>query len=319
MRAVVTGGYGFIGSYIVDKLASEGHDVGIVDIVAKSNVWTPPAAVATVALDVATPEAEEWIAAFQPEVVFHLAAQALVSVSVEDPIEDARVNLLGLLRVLEGARRGKARKVVHSSSAAVYGDSGAALPLSESVRADPIAPYGVSKTASEMYLRSYHRLHGLEYAALRYANVYGPRQGMGGEGGVVAIFCEKIARKESVRLFGDGEHTRDYVYVDDVVSANVLAAHARGNAVCNVSTGIQTSNARLIELLREVTKQEITVRREPERTGDIRYSALDPSAAKALLGFEPAVDLVQGLASTYAWFAAHAPTEPSAAVAPKPV
>lgn len=302
VRAVVTGGHGFIGSHIVDGLVRRGFEVGVVDIAPPSSAWKVPAGVSWAQLDVASAEAEEWIAGFRPRTVYHLAAQVLVPSSVLMPVEDARVNILGLLRILEGARRGGAEKVVYSSSAAVYGEGNGPLPLVETLPAAPIAPYGVAKAAGEMYLQSYRVLHGLQYASLRYANVYGPRQGMGGEGGVVAIFCAAAAGDRPIRLFGDGGHTRDYVYVEDVATANLAAADYPGSLVCNIGTGLQTSNAELIELLRRVAKKDIAVLREPERPGDIRHSALSPDRCREALGFAPKTRLPEGLAATYEWF-----------------
>ncbi len=301
MRAIVTGGTGFIGSHIVDMLCADGHHVGVMDISPPAKEWSVPSGVAVHLLDVATREAEDVIAAFAPDVIFHLAANASVPASVADPVEDARTTLLGLLHVLEGARRGGSRKVVYSSSAAIYGDPQVAMPIDETAPLTPLSPYGVAKAAGESYLEVYRMLHGLQYAALRYANVYGPRQGLTGEGGVVAIFAEKYAREAPLSLYGDGLHTRDYIFVEDVARANLLAAAFDGSICCHVSTGVETSNLELIAALEAVAGATVPVLREPERAGDIRRSVLNPHMAASKLGFRAQVSLADGLSRTYRW------------------
>ena len=301
MRAIVTGGTGFIGSHIVDMLCGEGHSVGVLDISPPAKEWPVPSGAALYLLDVATREAEDAIAAFAPDVIFHLAANASVPASVADPVGDARTTLLGLLHVLEGARRGGSRKVVYSSSAAIYGDPQVAMPIDETAPLTPLSPYGVAKAAGESYLEVYRMLHGLQYAALRYANVYGPRQGLTGEGGVVAIFAEKYAREAPLSLYGDGLHTRDYIFVEDVARANLLAAAFEGSICCHVSTGVETSNLELIAALEAVAGATVPVLREPERAGDIRRSVLNPHMAASKLGFRAQVSLADGLLRTYRW------------------
>lgn len=301
MKAIVTGGTGFIGSHLVDALCAMGYQVGVIDRVPPSEYWDFPAAASYMALDVASPEAETFIADFAPDVVFHMAAQASVPASIDNPVEDARTTLIGLIRVLEGARRGGARKVVYSSSAAVYGDPDIELPIPEDTPLSPISPYGATKAAGESYLAMYSNLYGLTYAALRYANVYGPRQGLSGEGGVVAIFGSRFVRNQPIHLFGDGRHTRDYVYVGDIVRANLRAAEYASNIVCNVSTGKQTSNLELIEALQRAAGTVVPVLHEPERAGDIRYNALCGARAAAQLHFQPETELEHGIAETLAW------------------
>ncbi len=301
MRAIVTGGNGFIGSHIVDGLYQDGHDVAVMDIAPPLPSWDVPQSVVQARLDVATQQAQDFIEDYHPDVVFHLAAKASVPFSIENPVEDARTTLLGLIHVLEGARRAKTRKIVYSSSAAVYGNPSVSMPIQESVDKRPISPYGVSKASGEDYLRVFSSLYGLSYAALRYANVYGPRQGLSGEGGVVAIFSKAFVKEQPVHLFGDGLHTRDYIYVQDVVRANLLASEYVGDIVCNVSTGKQTSNQALIQTLVEVCNRQVPILHEPERSGDVRHSALDPSLAKDTIGFESGVSLLDGIFETYSW------------------
>ncbi len=301
MRAIVTGGTGFIGSHVVDMLCGQGHSVGVIDISPPAKEWSVPSGVTLNLIDVASTEAEDVIADFSPDVIFHLAAKASVPASLADPVEDARTTLLGLLHVLEGARRGGSRKVVYSSSAAIYGDPHVAMPIGETLPLAPLSPYGAAKAAGETYLEVYRLLYGLHYASLRYANVYGPRQGLTGEGGVVAIFADKYARKIPLTLFGDGLHTRDYIYVEDVARANLLAAAFEGSISCHVSTGVETSNLELIAALEMVSGVTVPVLSESERAGDIRRSVLNPELAESELGFRAEIALSDGLSRTYRW------------------
>ena len=298
---MVTGGTGFIGSHLVDLLSEKGYEVAVVDIQPPGAFWRVPAGVEVLDMDVATPACEDFIAEFRPDVIFHLAARASVVESVQNPHEDARTTIDGVLRVLEGARRAQAKKVVFSSTAAVYGNPDVLLPIKEDTAADPISPYGASKLSAEYYLRTYKQLHRVDYAILRYANVYGPRQGVTGEGGVIAIFAKAALRGDPLRLFGDGLHTRDYIYVRDVARANLLAAECAGSLLVNISTGVETSNRRVIELIREVSGRAAILREEPERPGDIRRSALSPERASAAIGFTAEYAIGDGLRETYRW------------------
>ncbi len=301
MKAVVTGGTGFIGSHIVDLLHQSEYEVAVIDIQPPGAYWEVPAGVMVEKMDVATPECEEFIASYHPDVVFHLAARASVTDSIHNPHEDARTTIDGMLRVLEGARKGKTKKVVFSSTAAVYGNPSVAIPISESTTADPISPYGASKLAAEYYLRVYRDLYQVDYSILRYANVYGPRQGISGEGGVIAIFSKAAIEGRTLRLFGDGGHTRDYIYVRDVARANLLAAEKTGSFVLNISTGSETSNRELIEYIQEVAGHTLEVSQEAERPGDIRRSALAPGSALYGIGFRADTAIRAGLEETYRW------------------
>jgi UDP-glucose 4-epimerase len=238
-------------------------------------------------MDIRTAEVIELMGHRRPEVVFHLAAQADVRVSVADPVFDADVNVLGTLRVLEGARTSGAGRVVFAASGGtLYGEPDASeLPLKESLPHRPLSPYGVSKKSAIDYLVAYRELHSLEFAALALANVYGPRQNPHGEAGVVAIFADRILRGAPITIFGDGEQTRDFVYVDDVVDAFVRGATKGGGLICNIGTGRETS---VNELVREMSTQanvEVTSNFEPLRPGELQRSALDPSRAGIQLGW----------------------------------
>ncbi len=256
MRALVTGGAGFIGSTLVDRLLAEGHTVDVVDDLSTGSLANLAESRASAGhqltvhqMDIRSAEVVDLITRRRPEVVFHLAAQADVRRSVTDPVFDADVNLLGTLRILEGARSAGSQRVVFAASGGtLYGEPDVSeLPLKESLPQRPLSPYGVSKKAVLDYLVAYRELHSLEFAALALANVYGPRQDPHGEAGVVAIFAERLLRGQPVTIFGDGEQTRDFVYVDDVVDAFVRASTKGGGLVCNIGTGEETSVNRLFQ------------------------------------------------------------------------
>lgn len=310
MRTVVTGGAGFIGSTLVDRLLVEGHSVTVIDNLATGRSENLDDArragdrFTFLDLDVRSPEIPQALAAAAPEVVFHLAAQADVRVSVERPLFDAEVNVLGGLNVIEGARLAGARKViVASSGGTIYGDPEPAdLPVDEQHPQHPISPYGVAKKVIDDYLHAFHHLHGLDYVALALANVYGPRQDPHGEAGVVAIFAGRLLEGERCRIFGDGEQTRDFVFVDDVVDAFVRSATSGEALLCNIGTGVETSVNNLYRSLADaagVTDEPI---HEPPRAGELARSALDPGLAGERLGWTPATSLATGALATLDWF-----------------
>jgi UDP-glucose 4-epimerase len=307
MRALVTGGAGFIGSTLVDRLLAEGHSVDVIDDLSTGSLTNLAAARSSTdndlsfhRLDIRSPEVVDLVVRRSPEVVFHLAAQADVRASVADPVFDADVNLLGTLRVLEGARKAGAQRVVFAASGGtLYGEPDVSeLPLKESLPQHPLSPYGVSKKAALDYLIAYRELHSLEFAALALANVYGPRQDPHGEAGVVAIFAERLLRGQPVTIFGDGEQTRDFVYVDDVVDAFVRAATKGGGLVCNIGTGRETS---VNTLFREMVVQagvDANPAFKPLRAGELARNCLDPSRAGIQLGWSPWTELGVGTAAT---------------------
>jgi UDP-glucose 4-epimerase len=297
MRAVVTGGAGFIGSHVADALLARGDEVHVVDNLATGKRAQVPAAATFHELDVRDP-LDALFADVRPEAVFHLAAQADVRVSVERPDFDATVNVIGTIRVLEAARPHGARVVLASTGGAIYGEC--ARPAREDDPRLPLAPYGTSKLAGEEYLATYNRLHGTSHVALRLANVYGPRQDPHGEAGVVAIFLRKLARGESPRIFGDGSQTRDYVYVGDVVRAG-LACLGRGGGVFNVGTGIETSVVELYADCRAVAGSTLEAELAPARLGELQRSVLDAGLAERELGWRPETTLEQGLRATWEW------------------
>jgi len=297
VRAIVTGGAGFIGSPVVDALVAQGAEVAVVDLLvhgAQDNVAT---GAELHVRDIREP-LDDVFDAVRPEAVLHLAAQADVRVSVERPVEDADVNVLGTVRILESARKHGAQVVFSSTGGAIYGDCTTSAP--EDSPCEPLSPYGTAKLAAEEYLRAYNRLYETRHIALRYGNVYGPRQDPHGEAGVVAIFLGALARGEQARIFGDGMQTRDYVYVGDVARAT-LAALGHEGGVFNVGTGRETSVAELYELCARVAGSDRAAEHAPARLGELQRSFLDPTLAADTLGFRAMVDLEDGLRSTWDW------------------
>jgi UDP-glucose 4-epimerase len=296
VRAVVTGGAGFVGSHVVEALLARGDDVTVVDNLSSGRRENVPEGVTLVEADIREP-LDSAFGDARPEVVLHLAAQIDVRRSVAEPDYDAAVNVLGTIRVLEAARNHHAQVVFSSTGGAIYGEC--AAPASESAERNPLSPYGTSKLAAEEYLASYNRLYGAEHVALRYGNVYGPRQDPHGEAGVVAIFFNCFLSGATPKIYGDGRQTRDYVYVGDVARAT-LAAIGRGG-VYNVGTGRETSVQDLYDLCRRVAGAEVDAEPAPERPGELQRSVLDPTLAERVLGFRAERDLEQGLGETWAW------------------
>jgi UDP-glucose 4-epimerase len=297
MRAVVTGGAGFIGSNVVDALLARGDEVHVLDDLSKGKRENVADAAELHVADIRSPD--EAFDAAEPEVVFHLAAQADVRVSVDRPDFDADVNVLGTLRIIEAARRHGAKIVFASTGGAIYGECDGPAP--ETAERRPLAPYGTSKLCGEEYLATWNRLYGTSHVALRFGNVYGPRQEPHGEAGVVAIFMGLLLAGGTPKIYGDGKQTRDYVFVGDVVDAVLRAAGHDGGGVFNVGTGIETSVVGLYEAIAAVTGVE----REPEhvepRLGELQRSVLDPSAAERALGWRPQTSLAEGLRATWTW------------------
>ncbi len=295
MRAAVTGGAGFIGSHVVDALVARGDEVYVVDNFATGRRENLNEAATLMEIDIREPLAglfEE----IQPELVVHLAAQADVGTSVERPLFDAEVNVVGTLNVLEAVRPHGAQLVFSSTGGAIYGEC--ERPAREEDERRPVSPYGTAKLAAEEYLATWNRLHGTRHVALRFANVYGPRQLAKLEGGVVAIFMDRLRAGESVTIFGDGEQTRDYVYVGDVVRA-VLAAVGRDGGVFNVGTATETSVNELFDGCRRVAGVETQPTYAAARPGDALRSVVDVSRSERELGWRPQTPLEEGLRLTW--------------------
>jgi UDP-glucose 4-epimerase len=297
VRAIVTGGAGFIGSHLVDALVARGDGVVVIDNLRTGRREQVNEAAQLVVGDIRGEESvEQAFAAAVPDVCFHLAAQADVRVSVDDPLLDCDVNVAGTLRLLEQARARGTRLVFASTGGAIYGECDG--PADEGSPRSPLAPYGVSKLAAEEYLAAYNRLHGAAHVALRFGNVYGPRQDPHGEAGVVAIFFGRLARGEKLRIFGDGRQTRDYVYVGDVVAATLAAAEGPAG-VFNVGTGAETSVLELADACRRAAGVDVETIFEPARPGELQRSVLDPARAEEALGFRAATSPDDGLAATW--------------------
>ena len=298
MRAIVTGGAGFIGSHVVDALIARGDEVAVLDSLVHGSRENLAAAAQLHVRDIREP-LDDLFDELRPELVFHLAAQADVRVSVDDPAEDAAVNVLGTVRILEAARRHGAQVVFSSTGGAIYGEC-RERPAREDDPCEPLSPYGAAKLCAEEYLRMFNRLYDTRHVSLRYGNVYGPRQDPHGEAGVVAIFLGALARGEQARIFGDGLQARDYAYVGDVARAT-LSAIGQNGGVFNVGTGRATSVVELYELCARVAESELAAEHAPARLGELQRSVLDPSLAAHELGFAAMVELEDGLRATWDW------------------
>lgn len=301
MKVLVTGGAGFIGSAVANRLVALGHDAVVVDDLSSGCPSDVPRQVAFYQADVRDGGAlDEVLRRERPQVVSHHAAQVSVRESAADPARDASVNVLGLLNLLQAcARHGVERFVFASSGGAIYGEQ-EKFPADEDHPLRPVSPYGITKLASEHYLRCFQTMHGLPFLALRYANVYGPPQCHRGESGVVALFAERLLRSESVRINGDGYQTRDFVYLDDVVDANVLAVMSSRQGIFNVGTGIETSVNGLFARLQRLTGNFVNPEYAPAMTGEQRRSVLDADRIARELGWKPRTSLADGLARTVA-------------------
>ncbi|REJ18142.1 MAG: UDP-glucose 4-epimerase [Caldibacillus debilis] len=300
MRAVVTGGAGFIGSHLADELIARGAEVHIIDNrAAWDSAFVHPSAEIH-AEDIRSEKVKEIFQGIRPDTVFHLAAQVDVRRSVKSPRQDADINLAGTLNVLEAAKTAGVKKIIFSSTSAVYGEKKDGK-IRETSPPDPVSFYGLSKWAGEKYIELFSRIHHLPFTILRYGNVYGPRQRGEGEAGVIAVFLEKLSRKEPFTVYGDGEQTRDFIYVSDVVEATIAAADKGDGEIIHVSTGKKTSLNTLIRTLERIHGTALKVNYQAEKPGDIKESCLDNEKAKRILGFQPKVSLMEGLKITYQW------------------
>lgn len=305
MKVLVTGGAGFIGSHQVDSLLAQGHAVAVVDNLSIGRREQVPSGVAFYPLDIRDPKIEEVFRKEHPDAVSHHAAQVSVRESVRDPVFDADVNILGTLHLLEVCcAYGVRRFLFASSGGAVYGEQ-EAFPAPETHPTRPASPYGVGKRAVEDYLEYYRVAKGLSFAAFRYSNVYGPRQDPNGEAGVVAIFTQRLLRGDPPVVNGDGEQTRDYIFVGDVVAAHQAALDAGAEGAFNVGTGRETSVNALLALLRPLAGAQVREAHGPAKAGEQRRSVVDARRLSETTGWAPRVPLEDGLRMTVEWFRGH--------------
>lgn len=300
---LVTGGAGFIGSHLVDALIEKGHRVVVVDNLVSGKIENLNKNALFYQQSIEDDEMMERVFMLHRfDFVFHLAAQASVSVSVKEPIKDAKTNILGSLVLLEKSVKHGVKKFIFSSTGgAIYGDN-VPLPTNEEIGPNPASPYGIAKRSVEMYLEFYKNEKSLNYIALRYGNVYGPRQDPNGEAGVIAIFSSRMLKGDDVHIFGDGEYVRDYVYVKDVVTANLLAMEKDFTGIYNIGTGVGTSVNALFKMLSTITGYSKQPIYSSPRKGDLRKSILDSKKAELELGWHPATELSDGLKMTVEFF-----------------
>lgn len=301
MKILVTGGAGFIASHIVDRLVQEGHDVVVVDNLSAGNMANVNPGCKFYQADITDRHLGEVFARERPQIVIHHAAQIDVSKSVNNAVSDATVNILGTVNLLDCCIRYGVEKIIYASSAAVYGTPGY-LPIDEKHPVCPISNYGVSKHTPEHYLKIYGELHGLAYTVLRYANVYGPRQGTMGEGGVICIFANKLLAGKPAVIFGDGSQTRDFVYVDDIVSANVCALKRGDGRIFNIGSGVKISVNELSGQFKHLLGAPTDAVYAEPRPGDIEHSVFDVSRAAEVLGWRPRWTLADGLRQTIEYY-----------------
>jgi UDP-glucose 4-epimerase len=312
LKVLVTGGAGFIGSHVADRLVADGHDVVILDDLSTGHVEHLQPNARFYQMDLHSPWIDELFRIERPEAVVHQAAQASVRRSVEDPVFDASVNVLGTAALLQASvHHGVRRFLFASTGGALYGDADV-TPTPEDYPTLPVSPYGASKLAAEVYLRTFHAMHGLSYASLRYANVYGPRQDPHGEAGVVAIFTRRLLSGEKARINGDGKQTRDFVYVGDVAEANSRALVSDAVGSFNVGTGIETDISTIFQLLKRLTRSSEPEEHGPPLPGEQRRSVVDARKIEKALGWKPKTSLQAGLDATVQYFR-EAPPAPAAA------
>jgi len=316
LKVLVTGGAGFIGSHIADRLVADSHELVLVDDLSTGHVDHLHAKARFYQMDLQSPWLDELFRIERPEAVVHQAAQASVRRSVENPVFDASVNVLGTAALLQAsAHHGVRRFLFASTGGALYGDADV-IPTGEDYPTLPVSPYGASKLAGEVYLRTFHALHRLSYAALRYANVYGPRQDPHGEAGVVAIFTRRLLSGEPARINGDGKHTRDFVYVGDVADANARALTSDAVGSFNVGTGIETDVITLFQLLKGLTGSSQPEAHGPPLPGEQRRSVVDPRKIEKVLGWRPQTSLEAGLDATVHYFRQARPAPAAAPARP---
>ena len=301
-KALVTGGAGFIGSHMVDRLLKLEYDVVVIDNLSNGKIKNLDSAAVFHHTDITQPAMADIIQREQPDLVFHMAAQTSVTQSTQDPIADTNANVLGTLRVLEASRRVGVEKIIYScTGGALYGDP-ETIPVTDDAPIAPVSPYGMSKWMAEEYLDFYYRQYRLRYTSLRYGNVFGPRQDPHGEAGVIAIFSQAMLEGKQPQIFGDGTQERDFISVFDVIDANLAAIERGDGKAMNVATGVPTSVNRMFELLQGITGYKWDPLHAPQRAGEVYRIALDWSQAAQVLGWSPKISLEEGLQMTVDYF-----------------
>lgn len=301
MKVLVTGGCGFIGSHIVDMLIDQGHEVTVVDNLCTGNMDNLNPKAAFYEIDITSGELRQVFEAYKPDVVYHEAAQIDIQRSIKDTVFDTTVNIVGTVNVLECCRDFKVRKFIYASSAAVYGNP-RYLGVDENHPVDPISFYGISKYTPESYIKVYSDLYGLRYTILRYANVYGIRQDFKGEGGVISIFLDRMLKGEVPTIFGEGEQTRDFIYVKDIASANVAVLDKGDREIMNVGTNLPVTVNEVFRQMKKILNVSLEPKYGPERKGDILHSHLSNEKILRVVGWKPQYTLEQGLRETVDYY-----------------
>ena len=302
MNILITGGAGFIGSHILQRFNRENCQITVLDNLHFGNKANIPEGVNFIEMDICDERIIDVFEKNKFEAVVHLAAQTMVHASIDDPIYDSDNNIRGTINILEACRKTGVRRIVFSSTAAVYGDV-SAVPVLEDFTTDPLSFYGLSKLTVEKYLKLYQKLYGLEYVILRYANVYGERQGDGGEGGVISIFMKLLAQNKALTIHGDGKQSRDFVYAGEIANANWLALNTENiNDIYNISTQTETSINELVETLETIAGKKFDINYGSPRQGDILRSVLSNDKASEKIGYKVETSLVEGLRRTYQYF-----------------
>jgi len=300
MKILVTGGAGFIGSHLVDKLIEQGHKVTVIDNLSTGNKKNLHPKARFYMLDICSSKTEDIFKKEKPEIIFHFAAQTDIRKSIEDPIEDAKINILGSLNLLENCKKYKLKKFIFASSVGVYGEP-KMLPIKENHSINPLAPYPIGKLTIEKYLYHYQTL-GISFVSLRYSNIYGPRQISEGEGGVVAIFIDKVLKEKRPIIYGNGKQVRDFLHVDDAVAAAILGIKSSSGSVYNIGTNKETTIGNLFKLISKILDKDIKPIYKPFRQGEIIRSRVSYLKAKKDLKWQPKYNLKKGLQETIKYF-----------------
>ena len=301
-KILVTGGAGFIGSHLTDKLIEKGHNVVVIDNLSTGRKENLNPKAKFYEMDICNTDIFKVFQEEKPEIVFHFAAQIDIRKSVKDPIEDAKINILGSLNLIQNCQKiGVKRFIFASSGGSIYGDT-KIIPTPEKHPENPESPYGICKLTIEKYLYFYKKTFDLNYTVLRLANIYGPRQNSKGEAGVVAVFCDKMLKNQEVMINGDGKQTRNFVFVDDVVSAAVMSIEQKESEIYNIGTGIETNINEIFRKIKELTNSDCEEIHAPEKKGEQKRNCLDFSKAKKEFNWEPEYNLEKGLEKTVKWF-----------------